>query len=196
MANQQRHRKRRESIVRVCDNLPVYKFSDKYYFENEIKATQIVVRKGHAKLVPLYKAIGLDCSTNIDELPIAKFYSDKSNKIVYSTFEYIFNHLRDNENFSKWLISAKVTETKILTDWLEEQDTSAQCHDIIVKFIESLPILVFNNETLKRSDIIRPYKKPIISNNRVVRYSDEEKLDETKIIITNKLSGVVALLSK
>ena len=188
--------KRRESIVRVCDNLPVYKFSDKYYFENEIKATQIVVRKGHAKLVPLYKAIGLDCSTNIDELPIAKFYSDKSNKIVYSTFEYIFNHLRDNENFSKWLISAKVTETKILTDWLEEQDTSAQCHDIIVKFIESLPILVFNNETLKRSDIIRPYKKPIISNNRVVRYSDEEKLDETKIIITNKLSGVVALLSK
>ena len=59
-----------------------------------------------------------------------------------------------------------------------------------------MPILVFNNETLKRSDIICPYKKPIISNNRVVRYSDEEKLDETKIIITNKLSGVVALLSK
>lgn len=59
-----------------------------------------------------------------------------------------------------------------------------------------LPILVFNNETLKRSDIIHPYKKPIISNNRVVRYSDEERLDETKIIITNKLSGVVALLSK
>lgn len=188
--------KRRESIVRVCDNLPLYKFKDKYYFENEIKATQIVVRKGHAKLVPLYKAIGLDCSTNIDELPVVKFYSDKSNKIVYSTFEYIFNHLKDNENFSKWLISANVTEIKILTDWLEEQDTSAQRHDIIVNFIELLPILVFNNETLKRSDIIHPYKKPIISNNRVVRYSDEERLDETKIIITNKLSGVVALLSK
>ena len=185
--------KRRESIVRVCDNLPLYKFNDNYYFKNEIKATQIVVRKGHAKLVPLYKAIGLDCSNNIDELPIAKFYSDK---IVYSTFEYIFKHLRDNENFSKWIISSNVTETKILTDWLEKQDTSAERHDIIVNFIEALPILVFNNHTLKRSDIIRPYKKPIISNNRVVSYSDEERLDKTKIIITNKLSGVVALLSK
>lgn len=188
--------KRRESIVRVCDNLPLYKFSDKYYFKNEIKATQIVVRKGHAKLVPLYKAIGFDCSNNIDELPIAKFYSDKSDKNVYSTFEYIFKHLRDNENFSKWILSSNVTETKILTVWLEKQDTSAERHNIIVNFIESLPILVFNNQTLKRSDIIRPYKKPIISNNRVVSYSDEERLDKTKIIITNKLSGVVALLSK
>lgn len=185
--------KSRGSIVRVCENLPLYKFCDKYYFKNEIKATQIVVRKGHAKLVPLYKAIGLDCSNNIDELPIAKFYSDK---IVHSTFEYVFKHLRDNENFSKWIILSNVTETKILTDWLERQDTSAERHDIIVNFIESLPILVFNNQTLKRSDIIRPYKKPIISNNRVVSSYDEERLDKTKIIITNKLSGVVALLSK
>lgn len=185
--------KRRESIVRVCDNLPLYRFSDKYYFKNEIKATQIVVRQGHAKLVPLYKAIGLDCSNNIDELPIAKFYSDK---IVHSTFEYIFKHLRDNENFSKWIIPSNVTETKILTDWLERQDTSAERHDIIVNFIESLPILVFNNETLRRSDVIHTKEVRLYRNNYRVGSSYEEILDKTKIIITNKLSGVVDLLSK
>lgn len=185
--------KRRESIVRVCDNLPLYRFSDKYYFKNEIKATQIVVRQGHAKLVPLYKAIGLDCSNNIDELPIAKFYSDK---IVHSTFEYIFKHLRDNENFSKWIIPSNVTETKILIDWLERQDTSAERHDIIVNFIESLPILVFNNETLRRSDVIHTKEVRLYRNNYRVGSSYEEILDKTKIIITNKLSGVVDLLSK
>lgn len=185
--------KRRESIVRVCDNLPLYKFSDKYYFKNEIKATQIVVRKGHAKLVPLYKAIGLDCSNNIDELPIAKFYSDK---IVHSTFEYIFKHLRDNENFSKWIITSNVTETKILTDWLESQDTSAERHDIIANFIESLPILVFNNETFKRNDIIHKKEVRLYRNNCRIGSSYEDILDKTKIIITNKLSGVVDLLSK
>lgn len=185
--------KSRGSIVRVCENLPLYKFSDKYYFKNEIKATQIVVRKGHAKLVPLYKAIGLDCSTNIDELPIAKFYSDK---IVVASFEYIFKHLRENDNFSKLIISENVTDIKILTEWLDEQDRSTQKHDIIVNFIESLPILIFNEEILKRSDIVHTQKKPIYRNNILVGIINEETLDKTRIITTNKLSGVVDLLSK
>lgn len=185
--------KSRGSIVRVCENLPLYKFSDKYYFKNEIKATQIVVRKGHAKLVPLYKAIGLDCSTNIDELPIAKFYSDK---IVVASFEYIFKHLRENDNFSKLIISENVTDIKILTEWLDEQDRSTQKHDIIVNFIESLPILIFNKEILKRSDIVHTQKKPIYRNNILVGIINEETLDKTRIITTNKLSGVVDLLSK
>ena len=173
--------------------MPLYKFSDKYYFKNEIKATQIVVRKGHAKLVPLYKAIGLDCSTNIDELPIAKFYSDK---IVVASFEYIFKHLRENDNFSKLIISENVTDIKILTEWLDEQDRSTQKHDIIVNFIESLPILIFNKEILKRSDIVHTQKKPIYRNNILVGIINEETLDKTRIITTNKLSGVVDLLSK
>ena len=185
--------KSRGSIVRVCENLPLYKFSDKYYFKNEIKATQIVVRKGHAKLVPLYKAIGLDCSTNIDELPIAKFYSDK---IVVASFEYIFKHLRENDNFSKLIISENVTDIKILTEWLDEQDRSTQKHDIIVNFIESLPILIFNKEILKKSDIVHTQKKPIYRNNILVGIINEETLDKTRIITTNKLSGVVDLLSK
>lgn len=185
--------KSRGSIVRVCENLPLYKFSDKYYFKNEIKATQIVVRKGHAKLVPLYKAIGLDCSTNIDELPIAKFYSDK---IVVASFEYIFKHLRENDNFSKLIISENVTDIKNLTEWLDEQDRSTQKHDIIVNFIESLPILIFNKEILKRSDIVHTQKKPIYRNNILVGIINEETLDKTRIITTNKLSGVVDLLSK
>lgn len=185
--------KSRGSIVRVCENLPLYKFSDKYYFKNEIKATQIVVRKGHAKLVPLYKAIGLDCSTNIDELPIAKFYSDK---IVVASFEYIFKHLRENDNFSKLIISENVTDIKILTEWLDEQDRSTQKHEIIVNFIESLPILIFNKEILKRSDIVHTQKKPIYRNNILVGIINEETLDKTRIITTNKLSGVVDLLSK
>lgn len=185
--------KRKESIIKVVENLPIYRFGNKYFFKNEIKTTQIVVRNGHESLVPVYKAIGLECSSNIDKLSIAKFYYGN---IVESSFEYVFKHLRDNKNFSKWLISANAEEEKILIDWLESKDTSTQRHNIIVNFVESLPIFVFNDNFFKRSDIVHIVKKPIISGNRIIRYSNLEELDNTKIIINHKLSSIVNLLTK
>ena len=56
--------------------------------------------------------------------------------------------------------------------------------------------MIFNKEILKRSDIVHTQKKPIYRNNILVGIINEETLDKTRIITTNKLSGVVDLLSK
>lgn len=185
--------KHRNLIIKVVENLPLYCFDDNFLFKDEISSTQIVVRNAHAKLVPIYKAIGLNCSNNIDELPIAKFYSEQ---IVESSIEYTFKHLSDNHNFSTWITSAKAEDVKTLTDWLETQDTSTQYHNLIINFIESLPIFIFDNANCKKSDIIHVVKKPNIVGNQIVSYSNVEKLDDTLLLITNKLSGIVSLLSK
>lgn len=186
--------KRKASIVKLVDSLPIYKFEDNYLSKEETieSKNRIVIRNGHKALVPVYKACGIKCSDNIDLLPISCFYSDS---IIKSTFEYIFSHLKDNESFSKWIHTASEPDKKILVDWLDRQDTNTEIHKVLVKFIESLPIVVFKDKNCKRGDLIKRVKKSVTTGyNRVSEEVDE--LDKTRLIITNKLFPTVELLTK
>lgn len=186
---------RKASIVKLVSSLPIYKFGDNYLSKEEASEStnRIVIHNGHSALVPVYKACGIECSDNIDLLPISCFYSDS---IIKSTFEYIFSHLRDNETFSKWIQTASEPDRKILEDWLDLQDTNAERHKILVKFVESLPIVVFKDKICKRGELIKRVKKSVTTGYNRVSIVEVDELDSTRLIITNKLFPIVDLLTK
>jgi len=186
---------RKASIVKLVSSLPIYKFGDNYLSKEEANEStnRIVIHNGHSALVPVYKACGIECSENIDLLPISCFYSDS---IIKSTFEYIFSHLRDNEAFSKWIHTASEPEKKILEDWLDKQDTSAERHEVLVKFVESLPIVVFKDKICKRGELIKRVKKTVAKGYNRVSIVEVDELDSTRLIITKKLFPIVDLLTK
>lgn len=186
---------RKASIVKLVDSLPIYKFGDNYLSKEEASESKnrIVIRNGHSALVPVFKACGIECSENIDLLPISCFYSDS---IIKSTYEYIFSHLNNNDAFSKWIQTASESDMKILIDWLEKHDTNSERHKILVGFVESLPLVVFNDKLCKRSELVKRVKKSVtIGYNRVTTVEVDE-LDKTRLITTNKLFPIVDLLTK
>lgn len=186
---------RKSSIAKLVSSLPIYKFGDKYLSKEEANEStkRIVIRNGHSALVPVFKACGIECSENIDLLPISCFYSDS---IIKSTYEYIFSHLNNNDAFSKWIQTASESDMKILIDWLEKQDTNSERHKILVGFVESLPLVVFNDKLCKRSELVKRVKKSVtIGYNRVTTVEVDE-LDKTRLITTNKLFSIVDLLTK
>ena len=186
---------RKISIVKLVSSLPIYKFGDNYVSKEEASESinRIVIRNGHSALVPVFKACGIECSENIDLLPISCFYSDS---IIKSTYEYIFSHLNNNDAFSKWIHTASESDKKILIDWLEKQDTNSERHNILVGFVESLPLVVFNDKICKRSELVKRVKKSVtIGYNRVTTVEVDE-LDKTRLITTNKLFPIVDLLTK
>lgn len=182
--------KRKPSIIRLIDSLPIYKFGDKYLSKKEAtnSLNKIVVRNGHSALVPVFKSCNIECSENIDLFPISQFYSDN---IIKSTYDYIFSHLKGNEYFSKWIHTASEPDKKILVDWLDKQDTDSGRHNILVEFVETLPIIVFPDKYCNKEDIIR--KGKIINN---IYYQNADNLDTTRLIITNKLVPIVDILKK
>lgn len=170
--------KRHDSIVSVVETLPIYKFAENIYLlKNEVLAdnSKIVMRNGHEKLRDIFSICGYDCSYNIDDLPISKFYSDN---VIRSTFSYIFDHLRSNTAFHRIINELKSDQLQILIDWLDYQDSSTKKHKIICDFINSLPLYVFNQEISKS-----------ITKVEVEKF-------ENKIIITNKLEAVCDILNK
>ena len=187
--------KRKPCIIRLIDSLPIYKFGDKYLSKKEAtdSLNKIVVRNGHSSLVPIFESCNIECSENIDLFPISQFYSDN---IVKSTYDYIFSHLQNNTYFSAWLFSASDDEIKILTDWMDKQDTTDKKHGILVDFVESLPIIVFKDKRCKKSDILKKIPKPVVEGNRIIDYKTVYQIDETRLIITNKLAPVAELLAK
>lgn len=187
--------KNKPSIIALVDTLPIYKFGDRYLYKKDVNDSldKIVIHNGHSVLVPIYEACGIECSENIDTLSISCFYSDS---IIKSTFEYIFNHLKNNENFSKWIHTASDSERKILTDWLDEQDTTTVRHKILVDFVAELPVIVFNDKIFRRNELIKRVKKTVTTGYNRITTVDVDELDETRLIITNKLFPIVDLLIK
>lgn len=186
---------RKANIVKLVSSLPIYKFGDNYLSKEEVteSVNRIVIHNGHSALVPVYKACGIECSDNIDLLPISCFYSDS---IIKSSFEYIFSHLRDNETFLKWIHTASEPDKKVLMDWLDKQDTSAERHKVLVEFVESLPIIVFKDKICKRCELVKRVKKSVTTGYNRVAIVEVDELDNTRLIITNKLFPIVDLLTK
>ena len=104
--------------------------------------------------------------------------------------------MNNNDAFSKWIQTASESDMKILIDWLEKQDTNSERHKILVGFVESLPLVVFNDKLCKRSELVKRVKKSVtIGYNRVTTVEVDE-LDKTRLITTNKLFPIVDLLTK
>ena len=187
--------KNKPSIMALVDTLPIYKFGDRYLYKKDVNDSldKIVIHNGHSAFVPIYEACGIECSENIDTLPISCFYSDS---IIKSTFEYVFNHLKNNENFSKWIHTATDTDRKILTDWLDKQDSTPQRHKILADFVAELPIIVFNDKIFKRNELIKRVKKTVTTGYYRTTSEEVDELDNTRLIITNKLFPIVDLLIK
>ena len=162
--------KRRQSIVSLLEALPIYRFGNNYLYKTQVDAdlNKFVIRSPHKKLEPIFKACGYDCSYNLDELPIAEFYSDK---VIKSTFDYIFGHLSQRESFIKWLSEAPLEELRVLTDWLSFQEKHN--HKKIAEFVESLPIIKFEDVFMTKNVI---------------------ESDSSRIIITNKIETIRPLL--
>ena len=186
---------RKASIVNLVSSLPIYKFGDNYLSKEEASESpnRIVIHNGHSALVPVYKACGIECSENIDLLPISCFYSDS---IIKSTYEYIFSHLKNNEAFLNWIHTASESDKKILVDWLEKQDTDSARHNLLVDFVESLPIIVFKDRTCRRGELVKRVKKSVPIGYNRVNIVEVDELDNTRLIITNKLFPIVDLLTK
>ena len=89
--------KRKPTIESLVDNLPIYKFGESYFYKQEVEddSNKFVVRSQHAVLKPVFEACGYECSDNIDELPIAIFYSKN---IIQSTFSYVFDHFTSRDD--------------------------------------------------------------------------------------------------
>lgn len=164
--------KRKDSIVKVVNDLPIYKFGDKYVSKKEAtnSLNKIVIRKAIRTLVPVFESCGIECSENIDELPISQFYDDG---IVEVTFDYVFNRLINNTEFSKWLHNAPDSDVKILTDWLDKQYEHPETRSALSDFVESIPIIEFKD-----------------------KYCSKIEIGDNMLVITNKLSPIVDILEK
>ena len=164
--------KRKQSIELLVEALPIYRFGDNYLYKTQVDAdpNKFVIRSPHKNLEPIFKTCGYDCSYNLDELPIAMFYSDK---VIKSTFNYILGHLSQRESFFKWLSKAPLEELRILIDWLSYQEKHN--HKKIAEFVESLPIIKFGDVFMTKNAI---------------------ESDSSRIIITNKIETIRPLLNK
>lgn len=164
--------KRKPTIKSLVDNLPIYKFGKSYCYKQMVEddSNKFVIRSQHAVLKPIFEACGYECSDNIDELPIAAFYSEN---VIQSTFPYIFEHLTSRDDFFKWLSNSSDEELKILIDWLIFQDKSN--HKVVSKFVESLPIVKFDDIPMTKQSAIQ---------------------DVTRIIITTKIEPIKSILTK
>ena len=164
--------KRKQSIESLVEALPIYRFGDNYLYKTQVDAdpNKFVIRSPHKNLESIFKTCGYDCSYNLDELPIAMFYSDK---VIKSTFNYILGHLSQRESFFKWLSKAPLEELRILIDWLSYQEKHN--HKIIAEFVESLPIIKFRDVFMTKNAI---------------------ESDSSRIIITNKIETIRPLLNK
>lgn len=164
--------KRKPTIESLVDNLPIYKFGDSYCYKKWVEedSNKFVIRSQHSVLKPIFEACGYECSDNIDESPIASFFSEN---VITSTFPYIFGHLTSRDSFFKWLSTSSIEELKILIDWLVFQDKTN--HKVVSEFVESLPIVKFNDVSM-------------------TKLSASE--DTSRIIITNKIEAVKSILTK
>lgn len=164
--------KRKPAIQVLVDSLPIYKFGESYNYKKWVEedTNKFVIRSQHAALKPIFEYCGYECSDNIDESPIACFYSDN---VIKSTFSYIFGHLTSRDSFSKWLAISSNEELTTLIDWLVFQDKTN--HEAVSEFVESLPIVKFNDVSMTKLSASQ---------------------DTSRIIITNKLEPVKFLLTK
>ena len=164
--------KRKPSMVSLVASLPIYKFGDILCSKAQVEADhkKIVIRSLHMALKPVFESCGYDCSDNIDELPIAEFYSDN---VIKSTFAYIFGHLSNCESFYRWLSLSSDEELKVLIDWLKFQDTNN--HKVVSEFVESLPVVKFED----------------VSTTKLAAGQDA-----SRVIIINKIESVKPILTK
>lgn len=164
--------KNKPSIVSLVATLPIYKFDDMYLSKSQVEAdpNKFVIRSPHMALRPIFEVCGYKCSDNIDELPIAVFYSDN---VIKSTFPYIFGRLSKCDSFFRWLSSSTNEELKVLIDWLIFQDKNN--HKIVSEFVESLPIIKFDDISITKQSV----------NN-----------DASRIIIINKIELIKPILIK
>ena len=164
--------KRKPAIQVLVDNLPIYKFGESYNYKKWVEedTNKFVIRSQHAALKPIFEYCGYECSDNIDESPIACFYSDN---VIKSTFSYIFGHLTSRDSFSRWLATSSNEELIILIDWLVFQGKTN--HKAVSEFVESLPIVKFNDVSMTKLSASQ---------------------DASRIIITNKLEPVKSILTK
>ena len=164
--------KRRPAIETLVDNLPIYKFGESYCYKKWVEEdiNKFVVRSKHAVLKPIFEACGYECSDNIDESPIAGFFSKN---VIPSTFPYIFGHLTSRDSFFKWLSTSSIEELKILIDWLVFQGKTN--HKVVSEFVESLPIVKFDDVPMTKLSASQ---------------------DTTRIIIINKIEPVKPILTK
>lgn len=164
--------KRKPAIQVLVDNLPIYKFGESYNYKKWVEedTNKFVIRSQHAALKPIFEYCGYECSDNIDESPISCFYSDN---VIKSTFSYIFGHLTSRDSFSKWLAISSNEELTTLIDWLVLQDKTN--HKAVSEFVESLPIVKFNDVSMTKLSASQ---------------------DASRIIITNKFEPVKSILTK
>ena len=164
--------KRKPAIQVLVDNLPIYKFGKSYNYKKWVEedTNKFVIRSQHAALKPIFEYCGYECSDNIDESPIACFYSDN---VIKSTFSYIFGHLTSRDSFSRWLATSSNEELIILIDWLVFQGKTN--HKAVSEFVESLPIVKFNDVSMTKLSASQ---------------------DASRIIITNKFEPVKSILTK
>ncbi len=164
--------KRKPAIQVLVDNLPIYKFGESYNYKKWVEedTNKFVIRSQHAALKPIFEYCGYECSDNIDESPISCFYSDN---VIKSTFSYIFGHLTSRDSFSKWLAISSNEELTTLIDWLVLQDKTN--HKAVSEFVESLPIVKFNDVSMTKLSASQ---------------------DASRIIITNKFEPVKTILTK
>ncbi|MBO7557385.1 MAG: hypothetical protein J6T52_02720 [Bacteroidaceae bacterium] len=164
--------KRRPTIESLVDNLPIYKFGESYCYKQRVEedTNKFVVRSQHAVLKPIFEACGYECSDNIDESPIAVFYSEN---VIQSTISYILGHLTSCDSFPKWLSTSSDEELKTLIDWLVFHDKTN--HKTISEFVESLPIVKFDDVSMTKLSASQ---------------------DASRIIITNKIEPIKPILKK
>lgn len=164
--------KRNPAIQALVDNLPIYKFGESYNYKKWVEedTNKFVIRSPHAALKPIFEFCGYECSDNIDELPIAVFYSDN---VIKSTFAYIFGHLSNCESFYRWLSLSSDEELKVLIDWLKFQDTNN--HKVVSEFVESLPVVKFEDVSITKLAAGQ---------------------DASRVIIINKIESVKPILTK
>lgn len=164
--------KRKPAIQVLVDNLPIYKFGESYNYKKWVEedTNKFVIRSQHAALKPIFEYCGYECSDNIDESPIACFYSDN---VIKSTFSYIFGHLTSRDSFSRWLATSSNEELIILIDWLVLHKKTN--HKAVSEFVESLPIVKFNDVSMTKLSASQ---------------------DASRIIITNKFEPVKSILTK
>lgn len=164
--------KRRPAIESLVENLPIYKFGESYCYKKWVEedTNKFVIRSQHAVLKPIFEACGYECSDNIDESPIASFFSKN---FIQSTFSYIFGHLTSRDSFSRWLATSSSEDLKVLIDWLAFQDKTN--HKAVSEFVESLPIVKFDDVPMTKLSASQ---------------------DTARIIIINKTEPVKPILTK
>lgn len=166
--------KRKPIIESLVATLPIYKFGEVYLEKSQVEAdfNLVVIRSPHKALKTIFEACGYVCSDNLDELPISIFYTDR---VITSTFKYIFGKLSSRESFYKWLSDSPNEELNILINWLKFQYNNVNNQKVVSEFVESLPIVKFEDVSITKQAI---------------------EQDATRIIITKKIEPIKPILMK